>query len=100
MPVSDAGSCPKCRHTLKDGAKLCAHCGWGDPERIAIGKRWRLEGCLMMVAAMLSCGGGCAAISSFSITGELWLLILIVAVVVGTVGLVKWWRGLGIYDGK
>ncbi len=81
-------------------AKFCAHCGWGNPEMIAKGKRMRLEGCGLMVAALLSCAGGCATISSGLITSDIWFHVLVFAVAVGGFGLVKWWLGLGFYDGK
>lgn len=98
--VVTTGFCPKCRRTLGDGEKFCAHCGWRNPEMIAKGKRLRLEGCFMMLAALLACGGGCTAMGASLIPGDIFALFLLAGVALSIVGAVKWWIGLGFYDGK
>ena len=96
----ELGFCPKCRWTISDGAQFCAHCGWRNTEMIAKGKKLRVEGCFMMLTALLACGGGCTAMGASLIPGDIFALFLLAGVALSIVGAVKWWIGLGFYDGK
>ena len=96
----ELGICPHCRRTLREGAEFCAHCGWRNPALMEKGKRLRLEGLGLMLAACLSCGGSCLTVDGGPVPNWAWYPLIGVALGCGGLGFAKWLKGQQFYAGK